>query len=183
MRIWTCMARIVARGAPIRQWQERRCSIDFSHMRSGARDRGSPAPGAAGNGAASAGVHRVVTLALEQVVAFDLATPAQVFRGPYAFALAAERPGPVPTSSGFSLIADHGLDALAEADTVIVPGYDTIDVAPSDAVLGALRGANERGARMVSICTGAFALAYAGLLDGRRATTHWRWAEMLAERF
>src|SRR3954454_19385694 len=128
-------------------------------------------------------MHQVVTLAPDTVVAFDLATPAQVFRSPYAFSLAAERPGPVPTSSGFALIADRGLEALADADPGVVPGYEAIDVAPPGAVLDALRAAHERGARMVSICTGAFALAYAGLLDGRRATTHWRWAEMLAERF
>src|SRR3954468_11944214 len=127
--------------------------------------------------------HEVVTLARDTVVPFDLAPPAQVCGGPYAFSLAAERPGPVPTSTAFAIIAGEGLEALARADTVIVPGYETIDAAPSDAVLAALRAAHQRGARMVSICTGAFALAHAGLLDGRRATTHWRWAPMLAERF
>src|SRR3712207_3995636 len=126
--------------------------------------------------------HRVVTLALDRVVAFDMATPAHVFRGPYAFALAAERPGPVTTSTGFAVVADHGLEALERADTVIVPGYG-IDAAPPEAVLDALRAAHARGARTVSICTGAFALAHAGLLDGRRATTHWRWAPLLAEMF
>jgi len=127
--------------------------------------------------------HRVVVLALDPVVAFDLATPAQVFRGPYSFAVAAVEPGPVPTSSGFAIVADHGLDELARADTVIVPGYDSIDVAPPAAALDALRAAHARGARTVSICTGAFALAHAGLLDGRRATTHWQWAHLLAEWF
>src|SRR4051812_28608340 len=127
--------------------------------------------------------HRVVTLALESVVAFDMATPAQVFRGPYAFELAAVRRGPVATSTGFSVVADHGLEALERADTVIVPGYDTIDRPPPAAALEALRAAHARGARTVSICTGAFALAHAGLLDGRRATTHWQYADHLAEQF
>src|SRR3954469_686373 len=126
---------------------------------------------------------RVAVLALESVVAFDMATPAQVFRGPYSFELCAVRPGPVATSSGFSVVADHGLEALERADTVVVPGYDTIDRPPGAAVVDALRAAHARGARTVSICTGAFALAHAGLLDGRRATTHWRYAPYLAEWF
>src|SRR3954470_15592686 len=127
--------------------------------------------------------HTVAALALESVVAFDMATPAQVFRGPYRFELAGVRRGPIATSSGFRVVADHGLEALARADTVIVPGYDSIDRPPQRAALDALRAAHARGARMVSICTGAFALGDAGLLDGRRATTHWRYASSLAERF
>src|SRR4051794_3265795 len=127
--------------------------------------------------------HTVAALALESVVAFDMATPAQVFRGPYAFELAGVRRGPVATSSGFRVVADHGLEALERADTVIVPGYDSIDRPVPRAARDALRAAHTRGARMVSICTGAFALGDAGLLDGRRATTHWRYASYLAERF
>src|SRR4051794_22540923 len=128
-------------------------------------------------------MHRVVTLALGSVVAFDMATPAPGFRGPYSFELAGVRRGPVATSTGFRVVADHGLEALARADTVVVPGYDTIDRPPPRAALDALRAAHARGARIVSICTGAFALGDAGLLDGRRATTHWRYAPYLAERF
>jgi transcriptional regulator GlxA family with amidase domain len=153
------MAWIVARRRARRQWQECHGSIDSRQM------------------------HQVAVLALESVVAFDLATPAQVFRGPYGFELCAVRGGPVATSTGFAVVADHGLEALARADTVIVPGYDTIDRPPPAPALEALRAAHARGARMVSICTGAFALAHAGLLDGRRATTHWRYAAQLAERF
>src|SRR3954451_7837063 len=114
-------------------------------MRMTARDRGSPAPGGAGDGDAAAGVHRVAVLALDEGVAFDLATPAQVFRGPYTVELCAARPGPVPTSTTFAVVADHGLEALARADTVIVPGYDTIDRAPDPGVADALRAAHARG--------------------------------------
>jgi transcriptional regulator GlxA family with amidase domain len=135
-------------------------------------------------------MHRVVVLAVADVVAFDLAIAAQVFGSPardpgerrYAFAVCAAAPGPVRTSTGFSLLVDHGLEALAGADTVVVPGIDrTEDAAPAE-VLEALRTAHGRGARIVSICTGAFVLAAAGLLAGRRATTHWQYAALLARR-
>jgi transcriptional regulator GlxA family with amidase domain len=131
-------------------------------------------------------MHRVVALALPNVVAFDLSVPAQVFgryAGPYAFEACAERPGRVPTTTGFSVHVDRGLDALAEADTVIVPGFDPPAWELSGAVLAALRSAHARGARVGSICTGAFALAEAGLLDGRRATTHWAYAARLARMY
>jgi transcriptional regulator GlxA family with amidase domain len=132
-------------------------------------------------------MHRVVALALEQVVAFDLSIPAQVFghrqeRERYAFSVCAERAGTVATTTGFAVEADAGLDALASADTVIVPGFFPL-VDPSAAVLDALRAAADRGARVASVCIGAFALAAAGLLDGCSATTHWEHADELAARF
>ena len=128
-------------------------------------------------------MHRVVALALPGVVAFDLAIPAQVFghedeRERYSFTVCAARPGLVPTTSGYSIQADDGLDALLRADTVVVPGYEPLDDPPAS-VCEALRQAERRGARVVSVCTGAFALAAAGLLDGKRATTHWKNAERL----
>lgn len=76
----------------------------------------------------------------------------------------------------------HGLDALADADTVVVPACDDVGTAPPGDLVDAVRAAHERGARLVSLCTGAFVLAAAGVLDGRRATTHWEHAAALAAR-
>jgi transcriptional regulator GlxA family with amidase domain len=130
-------------------------------------------------------MHHVVVLALADVVAFDLSTPAQVFGnepGRYAFTACGIRAGRVPTTTGFALDVPRGLDAVAEADTVLVPGLRPVRWPPPAEVLAALLAAHARGARVASICTGAFVLAEAGLLDGRRATTHWEHAAQLAER-
>ncbi|MFD6415912.1 helix-turn-helix domain-containing protein [Streptomyces sp. NPDC060194] len=91
-------------------------------------------------------------------------------------------PGPVRVDR-FRLDPDHGFEQLPHADTVIVPGWADVDVPPPPALLDALRAAYGAGARIASLCTGAFVLAAAGLLDGRRATTHWGHTADLAARF
>ena len=101
----------------------------------------------------------------------------------YDFAVCAAEPGRLRTSSGFSVDTPFGLERLAGADLIAIPGWREIDEEPPEPLLEALRQAVARGARVMSVCTGAFVLAAAGLLDGRRATTHWRDASILAKRY
>jgi AraC family transcriptional activator FtrA len=131
--------------------------------------------------------HRVVALTLPTVLLLDLAAPAQIFgqrgRGRYQFEIAGLRKGQVETSTGMAVVARRGLEALHDADTVVVPGFDRWATGSFPKAASALAQAHQRGARIMAICTGAFVLAEAGLLDGRRATTHWFAAETLASRF
>jgi AraC family transcriptional activator FtrA len=131
--------------------------------------------------------HHVVALALERLVLLDVAAPAHVFGhwggDRYSFVLAGLDSAPVMTSSGFAVEVQAGLEALRQAETVVVPGYLGTTRCPPEPALRELRRAARRGARVMSICTGAFALAHAGLLDGRRATTHWDSAADFAEQF
>ncbi len=98
------------------------------------------------------------------------------------FAVCAPGGRPVRSSGGFTIGADHDLDRVAQADLVAVPAFDS-GLPPPAAVVEAVRAAHERGARVLSVCSGAFVLGEAGLLDGRRCTTHWRHTQELAERF
>ncbi|WP_280265558.1 GlxA family transcriptional regulator [Nocardia wallacei] len=134
-------------------------------------------------------MHTVAVLALDQVIPFDLSTPIEVFtrtrladgRPGYRVRVCAERPE--VDAGTFVLRAERALDGLAGADTVIVPGTAAPTTSLTPEVYTALREAAAAGARIASICSGAFPLAASGLLDGLRATTHWLAADRLAAEF
>ncbi|MER7874646.1 helix-turn-helix domain-containing protein [Streptomyces solisilvae] len=130
-------------------------------------------------------VHRIAVLALDGVTPLDLAIPTQIFTArpetPYEMTLCA-LDSQVSTTAGFALVAAGGLEQVRAADTVIVPGYEPL-LRPPEAALGVLAEARDQGRRVVSICTGTFALAAAGVLDGLHATTHWKHIDALERDF
>jgi transcriptional regulator GlxA family with amidase domain len=128
---------------------------------------------------------------LDNVFAFELGLICEVFGldrpdepelPTFDFAVCTPRPGPVRTMSGFGLDVEHGLERMATADLVAVPAIQRDTPVPDDLVL-ALRAAHDRGARVMSVCSGAFVLGRAGLLDDRDCTTHWSYADELARQF
>jgi AraC family transcriptional regulator, transcriptional activator FtrA len=135
-------------------------------------------------------MHRVVALTKPVQSTFELGCAFEVFGTVrdglpqhYAFEVCAERPGPVPTSAGYDIHVPRDLSALDSADTVIIPGWLPVEAPISDGIRQALLRAHDRGARLVTLCSGVFALARTGLLDGRTATTHWGRAKRLREEF
>jgi len=126
--------------------------------------------------------HRVAVLVLPGALPLDVAIPIQTFTAPdYEVVAVGENAVVAAAGVGFDGLAP--LTAMTAADTVVVPGYADWGRVPSDAVLRALRDAHARGTRIASICTGAFALAAAGLLDRRPATTHWQAINDLRSRY
>jgi AraC family transcriptional regulator, transcriptional activator FtrA len=132
----------------------------------------------------------VVALVYDGLCAFEFSCAAEVFGlarpelGPdwYRFETCSKGRS-VRSQYGMRMTAANGLERLQAAGTIVIPGWEGIDVPVPQAILDALRGAHARGARLLSICSGAFVLAATGLLDGRRATTHWRYAEALQRRY
>ncbi len=129
--------------------------------------------------------HHVAVLALPAVIPLELGIAAEIFgRDPhYRLTVCAEDRSASLPGSGLTVNTPAGLEGLDQADTLIIPGYEDVDATVSEAVLDAIRAAHARGARLVSICTAAFALAAAGVLDDRPATTHWRWTAELQDRY
>jgi transcriptional regulator GlxA family with amidase domain len=129
-------------------------------------------------------MHTVAVVALPDVIAFDLSTAVEVFG---RVVLPSGEPGyrvlvcgtePVVSAGPLRIATDYGVDAAAGSDTIIVPGRNDVTVGTSGEVLQALQDAFAAGTRIASICSGAFTLAEAGLLDGRRVTTHWLAADL-----
>lgn len=134
--------------------------------------------------------HSVAVLAYDGLCTFEFAIAVEIFGLPrpelgpdwYRFAVHPVDTGPLRATGGIRISAPRR-NALAGADTIVVPGWCDPDVEPPPALLRALRRAHDRGARLLSICSGVFVLAATGLLDGRRATTHWMYAERLRARY
>lgn len=133
--------------------------------------------------------HRIAVIAPSPVSMFNLAIPELLFAkvevdgGPgYELVVCTPEPGPITTTGGLDLHVGRGLDAVRDADTVLVAGTGQRYV-PDPATVTAVREAAAAGKRIASICSGAFVLAEAGLLDGRSATTYWELADELSKRY
>jgi AraC family transcriptional activator FtrA len=134
---------------------------------------------------------RVVALAYDGLCTFEFGIAVEVFGLPrpelgpswYRFQVCSLDAGPVRATGGVTVQATSGLEAFRGAGTVVFPGWRNPDQLPPDRLLRAVRAAFASGTRLVTICSGVFILAAAGLLDGRRATTHWRYTDRLRARY
>ncbi len=141
--------------------------------------------------ARTTGPHRVVVIVDENSNPFELGCATEIFglRRPevgrvlYDFRLCSPEPRTLMRDGFFTLTGVAGLEAAESAHTLIVPNRPDVEVPRRPAVLDAIRRAHARGARLVGLCSGAFTLAEAGILDGRRATAHWQWADSFRARF
>jgi AraC family transcriptional activator FtrA len=135
--------------------------------------------------------HLVVALAYDQLCTFEFGCTVELFALPrpelgvqwYEFAVCAAEDGPIRAAGGITVAAPYSLELLDNADTIVIPGWRDADELPPPELLDKIRSAYERGARLCTICSGVFILAAAGILSGKRVTTHWRYAERLAQRY
>ncbi|MGL5446181.1 MAG: transcriptional regulator FtrA, partial [Rhabdaerophilum sp.] len=134
---------------------------------------------------------QVAVLAYDGLCTFEFGVAYEVFglarpemgSGWYRYITAAIEPGPLRAAGGLRFEAETGLEALENADLIIIPGWRGIDAPVPQDLIDALRIAHRRGCRIATLCSGVFVLAATGLLNGKRATTHWRYAEALAARY
>jgi AraC family transcriptional regulator, transcriptional activator FtrA len=133
----------------------------------------------------------VAVIAYDRLCTFEFGIAVEIFGLPrpeitvpwYTFRVCSLDPGDVRATGGVTVRAENGLDALRRAGTVVLPGWRDPDELPPARLVQALRRAYARGARIVTICSGVFVLAAAGLVDGKRVTTHWRYVDRLRERY
>jgi AraC family transcriptional activator FtrA len=134
--------------------------------------------------------HLVAVIAYDGLAPFEFGIVVELFGLPrpefsnwYDFVVCAADDGPLAAMGGVQLTGGRGLSALRRAHTIVVPGWRNAEERPPAKLVDALVAAHRRGARLVSICSGVFVLAATGLLDGRRATTHWRYTSSLARQY
>lgn len=133
----------------------------------------------------------VVALAYDGLCTFEFGVAVEVFglprpelgEGWYRFAVASVDQGELRATGGVRIVVDGGYELLQEADTIVIPGWRDVNSPVPETLCDALREAHQRGCRIISICSGVFVLAAAGLLDDRKATTHWRYVSELQRRF
>lgn len=134
---------------------------------------------------------QVITLAYDELCIFEFGVAYEIFGLPrpemgtnwYRFRVAAIEPGPLTAAGGLMVAGHGGLELLEQADIIIIPGWRGVDALVPALLIQSLQAAHQRGARIASLCSGVFVLAASGLLSGQRATTHWRYAAELAQRF